>query len=124
MIEVHPVSDLETCMALYREAGLDFAAGDFAVAAYDGPERLGYCLFSLDDKGITVRALEPQNDLPLADGILRSALFVASQRGIRDAFYSIDAPEALFVALEFVSDAKEKRLNLGKLTEGCACGQS
>lgn len=121
MIEVHPIDDAARTAALYAEAGLPCGDDCFGVAAYDGETVLGHCLFSLNRAGITVFALTPADDLPLADGILRSALYVASVRGVRDAFYAESAPVPLLRALAFLKDEAERRLDIDKLTEGCAC---
>ena len=57
----------------------------------------------------------------LADGILRSALHVAAQSFVLDAFYDDSAPVDLFKRLGFIKNADEKRLDIDKLFGGCNC---
>ena len=91
------------------------------ITATDKEIELGYCLYRLDKKTITVFVVEPQNDIPLADGILRSALHVAAENFVLDAFYSDCAPIELFEKLCFIKNLEEKRLNIDKLFGGCNC---
>ena len=70
---------------------------------------------------MTVFAVEPQGDVPLADGILRSALHVAAENFVLDAFYDNCAPVELFRLLAFIKNEDEKRLNIDKLFGGCNC---
>lgn len=118
MITLGPVAERETVCAVFRENGLE--AGDNAgcVAAKCGEEQIGFCLYTLDQAGMTVLFLSPQDDLMLADGILRSTLHVAAERGILDAFYT-DAVAPLCEKLDFIEDRAEKRLAIGKLFQSC-----
>jgi len=92
---------MQGIVTLFAENGV--AAGDFssAVIAKFGGELLGYCLYDLEDRKITVHKISPEDDIMLADGILRSALHVAAERSIMDAHYSDVAPESLFEKLGF-----------------------
>lgn len=119
MITVLPVKDEDKLAALYAQNGQAVTPESGAVAAADGDELLGFCLFETDGEKMTVGQLEPQGDLPLADGILRSALHVAVSRGLARAVYSADAPETLFRRLGFIENEENRELNIGKLFVKC-----
>lgn len=120
MISVLPIEDKEKIKKLFDENNLEFNGDSNGVEAKDKDEVLGYCLFYLDTKRITVLCVKPENDLPLADGILRSALHVAAERSIMDARYTDDF-EPLFEKLSFIKNKSEKTLNIDKLFGGCGC---
>ena len=122
MISVLPCRDKEKIEELFGKHKLLTDEFSGCVMAYQKDEVLGYCLYSLTPKNITVFTLEPQADIPLADGILRSALHVAAENFVLDAFYADCAPVDLFSMLGFIKDDTEKRLNIDKLFGGCNCG--
>lgn len=121
MITVSPEKDKSIVEKLFSQNGV--AASDFssAVIAKFGDEILGYCLYDLEERKITVHKISPEEDIMLADGILRSALHVASERSIMDAYYSELAPEALFDKIGFIKNREEKTLDIDKLFGGCGC---
>ena len=121
MISVIPSKDGAEIETLFKKHTLNTNCNSGCVIARASGEMLGYCLYELTDKTITVFALEPQSDVPLADGILRSALHVAAENFVFDARYADSAPEKLFEILDFVIDKGEKTLNINKLFGGCNC---
>ena len=121
MISVLPCKDKSEIEALFFKHNLKTDEYSSCVIARTGDEVLGYCLYRLDKKTITVFAVEPQSDIMLADGILRSALHVAAENFVLDAFYEEGAPIDLFEKLDFIKNADEKRLNIDKLFGGCNC---
>ena len=121
MIEVKPIHERELLTQLYEKHALSLDGYSGGVLARCGEETLGYCLYTLTERGITVRILEPQDDRFLADGILRSALHVAAERSAMDARYSETAPESLFQTLGFVKDSAQKTLDIDLLFGGCHC---
>lgn len=121
MISVLPSKDRAEIEELFLKHNLVVDGFSSCVIASSGNEVLGYCLYRLDAKTITVFAVEPQNDIMLADGILRSALHVAAENFVLDAFYDDCAPVHLFEVLEFIKNKDEKRLNIDKLFGGCNC---
>lgn len=120
MIAVLP-GDREETERLFRGSGFEPDETSACVVARFGEEVLGFCLFELDEKKIIIRCLEPADDLPLADGILRAALHVAADRSAMDARYAPSAPEEMLLKLGFVTDRKERRLDIDKLFRGCGC---
>lgn len=123
MITVLPVKDMSRLEALYREAGLLLEADSGGVEARDGTVSLGYCLYRLDAAAMEVQALSPASDLPMADGVLRSALHVAVTRGVLTARYAAGAPVECIRRLGFIKNDENRELDIGKLFSSCQnCG--
>lgn len=124
MISVSPEKDKQVVRELYNKNGIFFIENSSAVTALCDGEILGYCLYDFYEEGerkIVIHKVSPEDDIMLADGILRSALHVAAERSIMDAFYSEGADEELFTKLMFVKNAAERRLDIDKLFGGCNC---
>lgn len=121
MISVLPCRDRNTVENLFKKHGFETDGYSSCVIAATGDEVLGYCLYRLDARTITVFAVEPQDDIPLADGILRSALHVAAENFVLDAYYDDNSPVVLFDKLDFIKNRQEKTLNIDKLFGGCSC---
>ena len=124
MIALAPISDKNEINRLFLENRLEFTEFSGCVKAKCGEEVLGFCLYSLDKSGMVIYKIVPENDLSLADGILRSTLHVAAERSIMNAFYSGGDIEKLCEKLGFIKDRAEKRLNINRLFESCcSCGR-
>ena len=121
MISVLPCHDGAKIEELFNKHSLEICEYSGCVIARQNDEILGYCLYSLTTKAMTVFVVEPQKDVPLADGILRSALHVAAENFVLDAFYDENSPIELFRMLDFIKNEDEKRLNIDKLFGGCSC---
>ena len=119
MIALAPISDKSEINRLFLENGLEFTEFSGCVKAKCGEEVLGFCLYDLDKTGIVIYKIIPENDLMLADGILRSTVHGAAERCIMNAFYSGEDTESLCDKLGFIVDGGEKRLNINKLIESC-----
>jgi len=123
MITVLPLADSKEIKNYFEKEKIPFGDNSGCVTAREKDKVLGYCLYDLDEKGITVHTLYPVDNLMLADGILRSALHIAAQRSAMDARYSSTAPEELFSKLGFIKNAEEKTLDIDKLFGECCCGK-
>ncbi len=121
MISVIPCRDEKTIKTLFEKHNLETDEFSGCVIASQNEEMLGYCLYSLNEKTMTIFVVEPQTDIPLADGVLRSALHVAAENFVLDTFYEDCAPVDLFRKLAFIKNEEEKRLNIDKLFGGCNC---
>ena len=119
MINVLAIKGEENLIKFCSQNNIPFVANCGVTVARDGEEVLGFCAYILDDISITVTHLEPQDDIMLADGILRSALHVADFRGIENALYSDSAPYEIFQKLGFIKDQNERTLKIEKLHESC-----
>lgn len=123
MISVLPSKNKEEIYTLFKKHNLETDEFSGYVIATENDRVVGYCLYRLTSESITVLDIEPKNDLPLADGILRSALHVAAENFVLDAFYTDVSPVDIFKKLDFIKNADEKRLNIDKLFGGCNCGK-
>lgn len=121
MISVLPCRNKETIDQLFNKHNIKTNENSGCVIASEKEKTLGYCLYNLSDENMVVFIVEPQNDIPLADGILRSALHVAAENFVLDTFYDDCAPIDLFRLLGFIKNEDEKRLNIDKLFGGCNC---
>lgn len=119
MISVLPVRDQSEVKKLFSAHNLEFGEFSGAVSAECDGQRLGYCLFELDSKKMTVLEISPKNDLSLADGILRSALHNAVCAKVIRAEYIETAPVEIFEKLGFILNNEEKTLDISKLFKSC-----
>ena len=119
MISVLSINDKQKVKELFFKHNREYFDKSFAVAAKDNEEMLGYCLFYLDYEKITILEIEPQNDLALADGILRSAIHNAVFKNVMCANFDDKSPVELFRKLQFILSEEEKTLNVNKLFESC-----
>ena len=104
----------------FEKEGLSFSDNSNCLCAKDDEEVLGYCLFDIKDKKMTIHAIEPQHDLMLLDGILRSTLHIAASRELSEAVCGEKAPEKIFKTLGFIKD--DGTLNINKLFESHCSG--
>ena len=121
MITVSPEKDKNLTEQLYGRLGVPFGEKSECVIARSGEDILGFCLFSVTGDEVTVHAVSPKEDILMADGVLRSALHVASGRFIFKARYDNKEFEDLFEKIGFIKDKKEKTLDIDKLFRGCGC---
>lgn len=121
MVTLAPLNDNREIQKMFKKSEIDYNENSGCVTALCGEERLGYCLYDMNERSVTVRFIKPSDDIMLADGILRSTLHVAAERGITNAFYADTAPEILFEKLDFIENRKEKTLKIEKLFESCCC---
>lgn len=121
MISISPVNDCDFLKKLFDEFDLKINEKSSAVVALFDKERLGACLYDIDDKGILIRELSPKDDIMLADGILRSALHVAAERSAMDARYDANMQFEIFEKLGFILNKEERTINIDKLFGGCCC---
>lgn len=121
MITVLASKDKEKIKQRFEENGFEYTEKSGFVTAECSGEEIGYCLYYLDEKSICILNLEPQNDIMLSDGVLRSALHVAAERSAMDARYASTAPTELFKKLDFIKNEDEHTLNIDKLFGGCCC---
>ena len=122
MITVLPVKDINEIKFYFEKYNIEFTenAGVSVAAAND--EVLGCCLYDIDNEKIIIRFITPENDIMLADGILRSALHIADFRGIENAFYSNSSQISIYKMLDFIKNEQEMSLKIEKLHESsCSC---
>lgn len=120
MITLKTVEDQAKAKQFYEKENLIFNKNSDCLCAKENEKVLGYCLFDIETDKITLRAIEPQNDLMLLDGILRSTLHIAANRNISKAIFTDNSPEDLFRKLGFVQ--KDNTLKISKIFENDCCG--
>ena len=124
MLFLAPMTDKEEIENIFLEKGITFSEFSGCVTAKNGDKLLGRCLYDLDKEKITVHYIEPLNDIPLADGILRSTLHVAAERSVMNAFYADTVPEDFLKIIGFIKNSDEKSLDIDKLFKSCqSCGK-
>ncbi len=110
----------EEALTFYEKEGLEYNEASSCLCAKDKDEALGYCLFDIEKEKMIIRAIEPQNDLMLLDGVLRSTLHVAASRNVKTTVWGDNAPEKVFKLLGFIKE--DNTLNIEKLYENKCCG--
>lgn len=118
MISLTTLKSKDQIKEFYQKQNIPYNENSNCLTAMQGEEVLGFCLFDLDDKAITIRSISPLEDISLCDGILRSSLHVAVERNIAIAFYE-ETHEKLFEVLKFIEDKDSKTLKINKLFESC-----
>ena len=90
MLEILQCADKSVTVSAFESANIIYCDGCGMLQAKDKDEVLGYSLYCLENDKITIFKIEPQNDIMLFDGILRSTLHIAASRSIMNAFFSED----------------------------------
>ena len=121
MLSLAPMSNKSEIAEIFSQKGITYNNFCGCVTALCGDELLGLCLYELDTEKMTVLYIEPLSDIFLADGILRSTLHVAAERGVMNAFYGSSMDEDFLSKIGFIKEKDEKRLDIDKLFQSC-CG--
>ncbi|MBR7133254.1 MAG: hypothetical protein IKD04_06940 [Clostridia bacterium] len=119
MIELGVLKDKNKTKQLFEQNNLEFGGFSVCVSAVSAGDELGYCLLDIGLEKTVVYCIEPLNDVPLADGILRSALHVSAERGVMNAFYADTLSEEFLNKIGFIKNQEEKRLDIDKLFSSC-----
>lgn len=118
MISVKLTYDKEIVSPICEKEGVHYNENSAAVIAKDGECTLGYCVFKIREKDILFEKIVPQNDISLADGLIRSAIFSMIPKGITEAFYSKEA-EDVIKRTGFIKDPKTGQICTEKLFMTC-----
>ena len=119
MIFLSVLEDEQLKQKFFTQNNIPINENSCCVTAKEKDDILGYCLFDIDKEKIIIRHIVPQNDLGLADGILRSTLHVAAERFVMNAYYENEEMFSFFNALKFIKNVEEKSLNMDKLFTSC-----
>lgn len=121
MITVLPSDDAVEIRNMFAESNIPLSKNSGLMTAKLNDEVLGFCLYAIDADLITIYRLCPEDDIMLADGILRSTLHLAARRMITRAVYSEGAHEELFIRLGFVKSKEDRTLDISRLFSDCGC---
>lgn len=121
MIEVNVIKDFYETKKIFEENSISFENNCFCMAAKDGEETLGICLFKYENDSVIIKDIKPRNDLLMADGVLRSTFFVASNKNIEKAFFDNDDIVEIFKKLDFIDNIYDKSLKIKKIFDSCGC---
>ncbi len=118
MVEIKkiPQNDAE---AQFATAGLAFGESCFAIAAKDGEAVIGLCLFRQTESEMVILHISPDGDFAMADGMLRSALFIAANAGITDVFWDGNVKDELIKRLGFVKNITNRSIDVTNLFSSC-----
>lgn len=89
------------------------------IKAVENGNTIGRALFFIENKKLVLQYLEPQKDIMLIDGLIRSVLHYASENLIEEAFYELTAPEELLEKLGFIDNKEDKKLLMLGLIASC-----
>ncbi len=121
MLEIKIVSDRKKTETLCNECGLSPISERSVMAADDSGEILGYTVFSMRDGALILERVEAGEDALLFDGLVRSTLHIAANRGLEQAYYTDGVDETLLSKLKFVKSRDEKLLDIDILFKSCCC---
>ncbi len=121
MITLKPNENKEIVKKYFDDNGFKFSATSGVLEAKCAEEILGFCLYYLDKEGMEILKLSPNDDLSLADGILRSTIHLACERFILNVSYGENADISVFEKLNFIKDKEKRLLDADKLFGGCNC---
>lgn len=86
--------------------------------AVDGANVIGWAIYELGDDVLIIHKITPTEDLVLFDGIIRSVLFLAQQKGVNKAVVCGNAIEAA-QRLKLLSDGKNTIEPISDVFGGC-----
>lgn len=118
MVEVKKLEKDET-KAEFQKADIPFSDNCFAIAAKQGDEVLGTLLYETANGKMDIIKILPQDDKLMADSMLRSAMFIAANRGIFDVFWKETVPDELIKQLGFVKNITNKSIDVTNLFSSC-----
>ena len=123
MLEIKIAGDCALVKELCEKNGLSACDSRFVMAATDKGEVIAYTVFSLLNDSLYLERVVPLDDPLMADGMIRSTLHVAAERGLAEAFYTDGVDETVLKRFRFVKDSERKTLDVGILFTDCCCGK-
>ena len=119
MLEVKPIENNEA-IVYCKNKNIRFNDGvTTVISAVEKGETLGSLIYDIIDNKMVIRFIEPIDDFILADGILRSALFIAANKSIMDVFWENPVPYDLISKLGFVKNKEECSIDVTNLFSSC-----
>ena len=122
MISLAPVKDKSVIIKMFKDNSVEYGENSGCLTAVGHDGLMGYSLYSLDSERMIVYKIFPESDLPLADGILRSTLHIATQRSVMNT-YSTEDTKQLCEKLGFIKDRASSLLDIDRLFSNCCRGK-
>lgn len=119
MISLSPISQEQKIKEFFCNVGLPFNENCGCLTAVSNDEVLGFCLYELTRDKMEILYITPENDIALADGILRSTLHIAAQRSIMNAYYGEQISERFLKITNFIKNEQNRELDIDKLFKSC-----
>ena len=118
MVEVKAVSP-DKAKEVCENIGLEYKSGTSVLLATEGDKMLGSCVYDVADNVMTIRNITPEDDFVMADSLLRSALFVAANKGIFDVYWAENIKAELISKLGFIKNASNCSIDVTNLFSSC-----
>ena len=125
MISLSPIGEKQQIKEYFCNVGIAFNENCGCLTAVSNDEVLGFCLYELTVDKIEILYIYPENDIALADGILRSTLHIAAQRSIMKAYYAEKVSKKFLKITDFIKNEQNRELDIDKLFKSCqSCQKS
>lgn len=118
MIEIKVLSDKQRADEILKNYTVN---NGIVMAATDKEEIIAYTVFTVKGSEAVIEHIVPEDDVMLADGMIRSTIHVALSRGAVEVYYGKNVSEKLLGTLAFVLDSEKRLLDSDKLYRACCC---
>lgn len=119
MVEVKATST-ENGQAVCKDLGLEYIEGETKVLlATENGKHLGSCVYDVKGDTMTLRDITPSDSFVMADSLLRSALFVAANKGIFNVYWAENIDAELILKLGFVKNITNCSIDVTNLFSSC-----
>lgn len=119
MVEVKATTN-ENGQAVCNSLGLEYIEGETTVLlATEKDKQIGSCVYDVKGDVMTLRDITPADDYVMADSLLRSALFVAANKGIFNVCWAEKVSADLVLKLGFVKNITNCSIDVTNLFSSC-----
>lgn len=119
MVEVKAAPS-EIGQAVCTDLGLEYRAGETTVLqATEKGNQIGSCVYDVKGDTMTLRDITPSDNFVMADSLLRSALFVAANKGIFNVYWAEKINAELISKLGFVKNITNCSIDVTNLFSSC-----
>ncbi len=119
MVEVKATS-CEKGQAVCNTLGLEYRLGETTVLlATENGKQIGSCVYDVKGDTMIIRDITPSDNFVMADSLLRSALFVAANKGIFNVFWAENISAELILKLGFVKNITNCSIDVTNLFSSC-----
>ena len=108
------------CTDIFQNLGINHNEISHALKLVEKDEVIGFSLFDMDNESILIKYLSPDN-FSLFDGVLRSTLFIAANKGIMKAFWGEKVDSEKIKKLGFCGNEERREIDITNLFSSCCC---